>query len=130
MSWFHEFFAKKAWMRVNFCNFHTVLCKLENLTATDILREIRFGNFWWSKIAILVIFGALKFDFGVNSQFQGLKIPNIYKFLATKKFEIAVFKIQKLQFSISRKIWMAEKSLNFHTVKCGERSSYFWNFYD
>ena len=72
----------------------------DNLTVTQILREIKFGNFGCSKIAILVILEALNFDFcrkiphlktpkGQNdsfldhkiAQFDFTEIPSSSKFL-------------------------------------------------
>ena len=44
---------------------HTVsACGNLNFSVNQILREINFGEFEWSKIAVLIISVALKFGFG------------------------------------------------------------------
>ena len=47
-----------------------------------------------------------------------LKIPKLAKLRVTKWFKMAVSEAEKLPNLISRKIWMVEKSSNFHTAIC------------
>ena len=67
--------------------------------TTQILREIKFGNFESSKFATLVILEALNFNFRpleIISHLKALMVTKIPKFSVTKIVKIAVFETQKL----------------------------------
>ena len=51
-----------------------------NFTATDVLREVKFGNFRGSKTIIVVILEALNFDFRDNFTFQSVENSQIFTF--------------------------------------------------
>ena len=78
--------------------------KFKNFTATQILREIKFGNFRGSKTAILAILKALNFEFWDIPHLEMLRIPKIWNFQVAKKVKMADFETKKLQ------IWFHVKS--------------------
>jgi len=90
--------------------------KLQNFSATQIWREIKVCEFGASIIVILTLFEALDFDF--------YEFLFIVKAEMNQKSKFRVFKITKMEFLellvsqklISRKIWVTENGLNFHTV--------------
>ena len=92
-------------------------------SATQILREVNFGQFEAQKTAILNIWAFLDFGF--------LVILDILKCEIIKKQKSKSLKVLKWQFSplwnapklISHKIW--EKLLNFHTVLV--ENNFIWN---
>jgi len=53
--------------------FTTRVWQFKNLIATQILREVKFGNFRGSKTAILAILEALNFESGENSTFESIE---------------------------------------------------------
>ena len=53
------------------------VCKFENISVTQILREINFGEFKSSETAVFAILGALNFAKLVNCSLQ--KVKKIHK---------------------------------------------------
>ena len=64
----------------------------------------------------MAILEALNFDYGELRKFFMAQIYQKSNFGVSKPVKMAVFGIQILAKLISRKIWVAEKLLNFHTV--------------
>ena len=76
---------------------------------------IQFWGYLKCKISHLNIFWGSEFWFsGIFPLFGMLKLTKRTKFTAHK---MAVFALQKSSKLISRKIWVMEKSWNFHTVR-------------
>ena len=97
-------------------NWDYTIRKLQDISSTQILHEINFEHFEAPKTAILIIWAALNFEF--------LEFLHIFKceILKKSKFKASLFwrffNLPEIQPKlISRKIRMAEKLLNFHTVE-------------
>ena len=85
-------------------NFGSTVWKLQDFSATQILREIKFSNFGVSKIAILPYLVAQNLDI-----FEFLALSNVLIFTknqnrASKMANIVVIELLKLPYLISRKI--------------------------
>ena len=74
---------------------------MKNFTASQILREIKFGDFRGSKTAIFAFLEALNFE--KISHCELFRIPKMSKFAAAQKVKMAVFETSKLPNLISRK---------------------------
>ena len=91
---------------------------------------VKSGDARSTKSAILTRFGPLDFNFYVF-------FCPLWSVKLTKKSKLKVSKIEKRTFLellhssklISRKIWMTEKSWNFHTAVCMVQSTV-WKFRD
>ena len=114
--------------------------KIQDFCITQILREINFVNSRSAKTAVFANLGAVNFVHLVNCQ-----IPKyVPKFRETKCVKITHFPLLESQNLISRKIWVIEKSWNFHIVfpfsepkvspklnpfsNCSERENMYANF--
>ena len=73
-----------------------------------------FVDFRRTKTAILKIFGPLNFNFWKNSTIENVKNSQIFKIQSCSKVKMSVFGSSKWPKLISRKIWVTEKSWNFH----------------
>jgi len=91
---------------------HTVW-KLENFSVAQILREIKF---WNSRSLEFAIWAHLATEFWLFMTFWRLKFTKSTKLRAPKMAKMAVLELLKSPKLISRKIWVAEKSWNVHTV--------------
>ena len=105
-----------------FCNFHIVystVWKSSNFPATLIfyhwfLREINFG--WFQKVKNCLFNNLRSFEFWFLEIFHAwiFKILKNWKSRAVQMVKMAISGASKWQKLISRKIWVAEKSWNFH----------------
>ena len=92
---------------------------LWNFSTTQILCEIKFGDFRSAKSAISTYLKALKFDFLRNfGTFWRLKFKKFTKVRGPKRTKTGSLELLDFSKLISRKIWVTEKSWNFHTVSC------------
>ena len=80
------------------------------------MREINFGDLERAKIVIFAIVEALKFDFDEFWQYLKVEICQKSIFRVSKIAKRDIFILLGQQKLISRKIWVAEKCWNFHTV--------------
>ena len=95
-------------------NWENTMWKFQDFSATQILREIDFGHFEAPKPSILINRAAINFGFlGIFGVFKG-KMFLKSKF---KAYTMTVFDILNSAKTISRKIKMAGKLLNFHSVE-------------
>ena len=93
------------------CGYSTVW-KFSNFpVASLVLRETDFRRL---KIAILTILEALNIDFWKNFTLENVKTFQKFKILNCSNGQDDSFWASKWSKLISRKIWMSEKSLNFH----------------
>ena len=90
--------------------------KFQDFCITQILREISFEDSKSAKSAILTHLEALNFNFHDFLYFLKAAIYQMNKFTALKMAKLAGFAILKSSKLISRKIWVIQKSWNFHTV--------------
>ena len=109
MSKFHCYNSK-----IVFCSF--TVWKFHDFSITLILREINLWNSRNAKTAILSHLQALNFDFYNFCTFWRLIFTQSTKFAAPKMAKMAVFTLLESEKLISHKIWVIEKSWNFHTV--------------
>ena len=86
---------------------------LYKFSATKILREINFG---WFRITILSIFRGLEVCYFSNSPIFKCEICQKLTLKASKFLQIAIFDLLKSAKMLSRKICVAVKIWNFHTV--------------
>ena len=78
--------------------------KFQDFSITQILREIKFGNYTSAKSAILTHLEALNFDIYTFLHFLEAEIYQISKFRAQKLAKMAVLQILDSLKLISRKI--------------------------
>ena len=97
-----------------FC-LHTVW-KFKDFSISRILREINFEDSWSAKSAILPHLEALNFGYYLFLHFLKGEIDQINKNQKPKICKKGSFSLQESSKLISRKIWVIEKSWNFHTV--------------
>ena len=90
--------------------------KFQHFSVTQILREINFEDSWSAKSAILTHLEALNFEFLYFLHFLKAEIYQMNKIHSPKMAKTAVFALLEFTKLISRKIWMIQKSWNFHTV--------------
>ena len=108
-----NFYVKSIWWYQG--KFHTVW-KFANFTATHILCEINFGKFRVSKMASLTTLEAMISSFwDIFVIFMGWNFV-ICNFCASEIANMAIIEIFNMLKLISRKIWVAVKFENFHTV--------------
>ena len=81
-------------MRLHFCIDDTAVRKFEDLSVTQILREINFGEYRSSKTAVFAILGALNLVDLVNFSLQKVKNAEKPKIKASKcaKWQFLHFK--------------------------------------
>ena len=108
---FHEFIQN-----LNFKLYYLTVWKFSNFPATLTLREINFGWFQKVKNCNFSNFEVWILLLEYNFILENVKIYQNSKFRAAKMIKIAVFGAIISPKMISRKIWMAVKSWNFHTV--------------
>ena len=92
--------------------------ELSNFSDTLILHEINFGWFQKVKNCLFNYFGGFEFWFWEKFYIWAVKNS---KFRTAQMVKMAVFGASKWPTLISRKIWVAEKSINFyieHTQLC------------
>ena len=111
---------EKSW------KFHTVhwveitesVWKFNNFSATQILREIKFGNFTFPEIYHFNTFRGSEFWFFNDFCTYGRLIFNkLTKFRDSKMAKTAFLELLDSPKLISREMWMTEKSKIFHTAK-------------
>ena len=85
---------------------HLTVSKIQHFFVTQILREINFGGYRNSKIAVFAILGALNFANLVNCRLQKVQNSKNSKFRACKCVQLAYFALLKMPKLISRKIWV------------------------
>ena len=88
---------------MNFCTFWKV--EIAQLTKSRV-----------SKSAIITHWGALNFDSMHFCTCKKIKLTKLTKFRAPKTAKAAFLELQDSPELISHKIWVTEKSWNFHTV--------------
>ena len=103
------------------CGYPTVL-KFSNFSATLNLREINFG--WFQKVKDCYFNHFEGFEFWFLQKFHTWNVKSSQKFRVTQMVKITDFEASKGPKLISRKIWVTEKSLNFHIVLLISRN--FW----
>ena len=101
--------------------FEFILClnnvwKFWDISVSQILREIIFEDSGSAKSAISTQSGSEFWFFVTFCTFWKLKFNKWTKLRALKIAKTAVLKLLDSQILISHKIWMTEKSWNFHTV--------------
>ena len=106
--------------------------KFQHFSITQILREVNFGECKSSKTAVFAIFGILEVQNLPFYYIQSLLILIFVNFFifwrlkCTKRTKVTtpkmskrdVFALQESSKLTSRKIWVIEKSWNFHTLNC------------
>ena len=107
--WFKCTFYKRFHEKTNVGTHYTEHGNFVIFLSLKFYMKSFFYYFWSAKSAILTNFEALKFDFYAFLHF-------LTKFRAPKIVK-AVFEFLDSLKLISRKIWMTEKSWNFHTVR-------------
>ena len=110
--------SRKIWETGISLDFHTVsfVCTFNNFSAFLILREINFGWFQDFENCLFNQFEGFEVCFLGISQLKMSKIPKNSNLRAAKMVKHGSFWGFKLTKLISRKIWVAEKSRNFHTL--------------
>ena len=97
--------------------FHCILItvwKYNNFPAILILRKIKFV--WFQKVKNWHFNNFGSFEFWCLEKFQIMKCQKFPKFRAAQMAKMAVFFVSKWPKLILCKIWVAEKSWNFHIV--------------
>ena len=101
------------------CNFHdseVAVWRFCNFPATDFSWNQLHMSFWSPKTAILTFFVALNFEF--SEIFDIFKCEIFQKSKPPNWLDGQVLTFWNYSNMISRKMWVAGKLLNFHTVTC------------
>ena len=120
------FILRKIWMIEKSWNFHNVIwiyreisrtvSKIQDLSVTQILREIKFGEFTSSKNAVFAIFGALKMMWFLVNLENAIIHENPWKSLkcVLKNGSFWSFSFAEIGFTENLS---NRKILHFHTVE-------------
>ena len=104
----------------NLQRYKCTVWKIHSFSITQILREINFEDSRRTKSAIVTHFRGYEFWFLYIFALWKAKIYQIYKIRSLRNSEcgkMADFARVESPKLISRKIWVIEKSWNFHTVQ-------------